>query len=265
MDMNANPMVSAVEEVNTVAEELRALRDKVKQYGDASKRLMELGDILNNLNGSVGNIQNAFSSALERAEKAEGHINSLKQEVESLVASVPDIVKRIEASDVTKTLDGFTSGMRELGSLMDSHQKTMEQTVSMFTEERSTHSSLLDDINSRTENLIASVANLSSEISEIRGSSSQQLQKILSLSEVVYEELSPKVQAGTATLTELKGMVGEVQLGNNKTVDVLADFAAKMLREISALRGEAVASRQLLERQEKKLEEISKRKMSIFG
>jgi uncharacterized protein YukE len=258
-------MVAAVEEVNTVAEELRALRDKVKQYGDASKRLMDVGEILNNLNGSIGKIQNAFSGALERAEKAEGHINSLKQEVVSLATSVPDIVERIEAADVTKTIDGFTGEMRELKVLMDSHQKTMEQVISSFTEERSSHSSLLEDINSRTENIIASVSNLASEIKGIRDTSDQQFQKILSLSEVVTQDISPTVHVGTATLVELKGMVGEVQSENNKSVDVLADFAAKMLREISALRGEAVASKQLLEKQEQKLEEISKKKRSIFG
>lgn len=39
MNDHTEPMLTAIDEVETLAEELRALRDQTKKYGDASRRL----------------------------------------------------------------------------------------------------------------------------------------------------------------------------------------------------------------------------------
>ena len=125
MNASADGMMSAVAEVNSVAEELRGLRDKIKQYGDASKRLNELGDVLKGLNTSVERIQVAFTSALEQVSLTQAHADIGKKSVDQLVASIPEVVRRIEATDVAGAVNSFEGSMNALDGLLRSHHKTL--------------------------------------------------------------------------------------------------------------------------------------------
>lgn len=272
MDMNADAMVSAVQEVTSVAEELRALRDRVKQYGDASKRLADFSDILNDLNGSLLRIKEAFSGAFDQAKHAQEIANEGKKAVEGLVASVPEVVKRIEATDVGKSIAAFAVGMEQLRQLLDSHQKSVVQLSKNFSEERAGHAEKLNDITERIERVSAGVSHVSGEIRGLQDSVSQQAKSLQGLSNVVSNELSPLGKSNAEALAGLRNMVSEVQRDSGKGIDVMAEFSAKMLREIAAMRDELRGAKQMLEVQGKTitqqalaLDELSKKKRGFFG
>jgi methyl-accepting chemotaxis protein len=272
MDASSDAMVSAVEEVTSVAEELRGLRDKIKQYGDASKRLSELGDVLNGLNGSIGRIQVAFSDALEHAKQTQEHVEVGRQSVERLVDSIPEVVRRIESSDVEGAIQSFSGSMKELGVLLAGHEKTLSDVVAKFLEDRIVQAVAIDELKALVERGLYSVTNLSSEVRGLQESSAKNIQKVSSLNGLVCEEISPMLKKNSESLAEVKGLVNEVQLGTNKAADGMAHFASKMLHEISLLREEVVGAKHVLEIQGKTLllhgevlEELAKKKKGWFN
>lgn len=272
MDMNADAMVSAVQEVTSVAEELRALRDRVKQYGDASKRLAGFSDVLKDLNGSLLRIKEAFSGALDQATYAQEMATEGKRAVENLVASVPEVVKRIEATDVARSMGSFSSAMEQLGQLLDSHQKSVVNLSKNFSEEREGHAAKLDDIILRIEKVLAGVSFTSAEIRGLQESVSHHSNSLQGLSDLVSSELSPLGKRNAEALGDLKNAVSEVQRDGAKGIDVLAEFSAKMLREIAAMRDELGGAKQMLEvqgktiaQQAQALDELSKKKRGFFG
>lgn len=272
MDASTDAMVSAVEEVTSVAEELRGLRDKIKQYGDASKRMNDLGDILKGLNGSIDRIQVAFTGALEQAKQTQEHAEIGRQSVDKLVGSIPEVVRRIEASDVGSAIQSFSGSMEELGVLLARHENTLSDVVARFVEDRIVQAVALDELKALVERGLSSVTNLSTEVSGFQESSAQSLQKVSSLSNLVCEEISPKLNKTSDSVAEVKELIHEVQLGTNKAADGMALFASKMLHEISLLREDVVGAKQVLEIQGKTLllhgevlEELAKKKKGWFN
>jgi methyl-accepting chemotaxis protein len=272
MDASTDAMVSAVEEVTSVAEELRGLRDKIKQYGDASKRMNDLGDILTGLNVSIGRIQVAFTGALEQAKQTQEHAEIGRQSVDKLVGSIPEVVKRIESSDVGSSIQSFTGSMKELGVLLAGHENTLSDVVARFLEDRIVQAVAIDELKALVERGLSSVTNLSSEVRDLKESSAQNIQKVTSLNGLVCEEISPKLKKNSESIAEVKGLINEVQLGTNKAADGMALFATKMLHEISLLREDVVGAKQVLEIQGKTLllhgevlEELAKKKKGWFN
>jgi len=272
MDAGVDAMASAVEEMSSVAEELRGLGEKIKQYGDASKRLNDLGDVLKELNTSMGRIQSAFSSALEQVKVTQEHAENGKKSIEQLVGSIPDVVKRIEASDVVGAVNLFTGSMNELGGLLRSHEKTLDEVVNCFANERASQEAVLGDLTEKVERSLAALGDLSSDVRGLQESTSQGFHKLISLNDVVCDEVSPKLRATHQCIGELEGLVNQVQQGTNRAADGMADYAAKMLREMSSMREELGSAHKLiveqgktLQRQENILDEMSKKKKSWFS
>jgi len=272
MDMNADAMVSAVQEVTAVAEELRALRNRVKQYGDASNRLTEFSEILKELNNSLLRIKEAFTGTFDQAKHAQEIANEGARTVESLLASVPEVIKRIEATDVGKSVGALTEAMEQVRHLLDSHQKSVVLLSTNLSEERDSHAEKLHDITERIERVMAGVSHVSVEIRSLKDLVYQQAQSMQGLGSVVSNELSPLGKRNAEALAGLQSVVSEVQRDSGKGIDVMAEFSAKMLREIASMRDELGGTKRMVEAQGKliaqqtqALEELSKKKRGIFG
>jgi phage-related protein len=157
--MATDTMANAIEEVGSVAEELKTLRDKIKQYGEASNRLNDIGNVLDELNSSVGRIKEAFSNVL-------AHVENEKKSVEQLVDSVPEVVRRIEASDAT-------TAMNELKAVLTSHEKLLDEVIKRFNEERDSQAAILRDLTEKIERNLSAQAGLSADVHEVKKSVSQ--------------------------------------------------------------------------------------------
>jgi chromosome segregation ATPase len=202
-------MTGAVEEVNSVSEELKKLRDKIRQYEDASNRLNGIGDALDNLNSNIDRIKQAFNDALTQ-------VVSGKMSVEQLVDSIPDVVKRIEASDAAVA-------MNELKDRLVSHEKSLDEVTRHFAEERVSHAASLHELTERIERTLAAQDSLAGEVRQIQESVSQGFEKLQnSLDNAICNLVAPKIQLTQEVIERVERVVNQLHRG-------MADSSAKTL------------------------------------
>lgn len=272
MNDHTNQMLTAIDEVETIAEELRALRDQTKKYGDASRRLSEIGDVLRDLGNSVERIQVAFNNALGQIEQTQAHAESGKIAVETLVDSIPEIVQRIEASDAFGAAAALTTSMREVEALLRSHEWTIGELVQKFAEEREAAGQTLGKLSETTERSLAAIAHLSSGVAAIKQATVQGGERVEAMNGTIRDDLLPKVCATQHAVEEVKTLTNHVREGSNRAADAMAEHSAKMLRELATMREELGATHRLLAEQGRHvlqqgqlLDEISKRKKGWFN
>jgi DNA repair exonuclease SbcCD ATPase subunit len=106
-------MTKAIEDVNSVAENLRELHEKITQYGNAAERLREMGEVLKKLGESVGEIQEAFSAALDNTRQLQ---NDAKE-----------LVQRIESSDVEASTKDLSIKLDSISTKLDNNQSTQKE------------------------------------------------------------------------------------------------------------------------------------------
>jgi ABC-type transporter Mla subunit MlaD len=172
-------MAKAVEDVNSVAEELRMLRDKVKQYGDASERLREMCDALKELCGSVEKIQTAFSAALDDARQ--------------LQSDAQKLVQRIELSDIgasTKELSVQLNGM------------TTKLESDKAIQNKNTH--IISDVATTVKELSARLDNMSARLETIQGENTQ------AVSEMKNIVTTKNDQATDAAIDNFRKIYGQI-------------------------------------------------------
>lgn len=272
MDSISDPMVAAVEEVSSVAEELRGLRDKMKQYGDASKRLNEVSDVLNELTVSVGKIHSAFNGALEQVKLTQTRAETSQRTVEQLVGSIPAVVNRIEASDVTGSVQAFSGSMDKLGAMLRTHEESFGLAVKEFSDARAAQVDAMASLTERIERTISAITGISADVRGLQDTSTQSFQKLRSISDAVNENLSPKLQSTHQSLDELTGLVKQFNQTTNSVADGMAETASRMIREMASIREELGDARKVigaqesaLQRQGELLEVLSKQKKSWFS
>ncbi|MCO4861243.1 hypothetical protein MKD38_06130 [Cupriavidus sp. WGlv3] len=263
---------NAVDELNAVAGELKQLRDKIKQYGDASERLSDVGGLLNKLNDNVGRIHGAFSSALEHVELTHAHARSSKESVEELVGSIPSIVERIEASDAAATAQSLSDAMDSLGIMLLDHKKSLDEVAIRFTAELASQATTIRQLHERVDIGLEALGNLASEVHILRDSTSAGAQALLALNTAFCEDLSPKVTSNQSSLRELSNSVGQLQKDTSRSAESMTGYAGKMLHEMSLLKeqfGSALKTlseqNETIQRQGALLDEMSKRKKGWFS
>ena len=137
MSQDEEALKAAIDDVNTVANELRDLQQKIQQYGEATKRLEKVGDALVKLSEGITSMHQGVASIVKRAEQAHTDITNSRTAVEALMSSVPDVVARIEASDTTESIREFTKLLGEVRDMMMSQQDAtqgMQSVVKGFAE-----------------------------------------------------------------------------------------------------------------------------------
>lgn len=124
MSQENDAMKAAIDDVNAVAKELNELRQKILQYGEATKRLDKVCESLTRLSEGVTTIQNGVESVVQRAESTCQQMEASRSAVEAMTSTIPDVVTRIESSDVTKNVTEFSEILSEIRALITSQQGT---------------------------------------------------------------------------------------------------------------------------------------------
>lgn len=231
---------AAIDDVNSVAEELRELRQKIQHYGEASKRLDKLSESLLKLSESVTTMQNDFASIVHRAEQVQTHIQQGSSAVETLVAEIPEVVARIEATDTAKAIAEFTKFLEEVRELVFAHQST-------------------------TQGIQTGFSGLSEELKSIKDSTSQQAHLLQLVNQVLMQNVAGPINENTRLLGDLKADVQGVSAGANKATDGMASLSAKLMNEIERLRNEVSSSNKLIKDQSVRIDALAKKKGLIFG
>lgn len=122
MDQNDEVLRTAINDVNTVTSALQDLRQKIQNYGEASKRLDMVSDALIKLSETVSLVHQGIVAIVQRADQVYEHIESSRMSVDAMTNSIPMVVERIESSDVTKGLAEFTRMLSEVRDLISNQQ-----------------------------------------------------------------------------------------------------------------------------------------------
>ena len=272
MNDHTEPMLTAIDEVETLAEELRALRDQTKKYGDASRRLSEIGDVLRELGNSVERIQGAFTSALGQIERTQAHAESGKFAVESLVDSVPDVVQRIEASDAFKSAASLTTSMREVTGLLHSHEQAIADLIHRFAQERDASAAILDKLGDTSDRSLQAIERVVSGITALQQATTQGFERVATVNGTMRDDMLSSINAAQKAVDEVKGLTSQVCVNSSRASDAMLEHSVKMLREMGALRADLVAMHRLLAEQGQQvlqqgqvLSEMSKNKKGWFS
>lgn len=272
MDGNNEAIVQAVEEVSSVAAELKRLRDSIKQYSDASQRLKEIGTILEELNAGVGKIHGAFTSALEHVAATHGQAQTSKDSIEKLVNSVPEIVERIESSDTAVAARSVNESVGALSVLIRAHEKSLNDVSARLASELISQTTTLSNLRQRVDAGLEAVDLLTSEVRQLRESATESSQLLRTLNGTVSDDLSSKVSLNQKSMSELIGLMDQLSQDSVRSEENMNGHAGNILSELVLLK-EQMASAQramsdqnnALERHGALLNEMSKRKKGWFG
>lgn len=161
MDHSEN-LKEAVQEVSAIAEELRAVKRRAEEYGQATARLQEIGGAIDRLVSVIAGMQSQFQQLLVHAEKVLDGLERARQSADATAKSVPQIVERIEASDVSQHVSKFVDSLNSAGARIGAQAAAVEQLQSGMSREREVQRVMFESITARIDRL-------SSEVSQVKG------------------------------------------------------------------------------------------------
>lgn len=202
-----DPMMSAMEDVTSVAEELHKLHLQVKQYETSSKRMDGISNVLVGLSESVKQMEGKFSNALISAE-------SIGKSVEGLLSSVPDVIGKIEASDAARSISELSNALTEAKGLIESNRVVVDSLMANMIDDREYHSKTIQDIGDKTERLVKDLA--------------QQSQMLQLINQVLTQNVATSVTRNTKSITEIKSLIDDVATKSTKDVSALESLLASI-------------------------------------
>ena len=249
MSMDNEELKTAIDDVNVVAGELRELRQNIQHYGEAAKRLDRVSDSLVKLGDSMTSIQRGIEHIVHRAEQVHVNLESSRNAVDTMTATIPDVVARIEASDSSKSGAEFLKMLSETRDLILSQQSVVRS----------------------MQLVVDNVASMSKELRFIKDETAQQTQLMQLVNQALMQNVATPVNENTRLLNALEGKVQDMQKGNIKVAEGVATLTVRLCKEIealkselSSLRGDNSTTNDILVDYGAKIETLSKKKGIFF-
>lgn len=104
-------MVKEIDAFIEAAEQLAALKQTIQKQKDTGARLQTVYDNFGRIADEVGKLPIRLKGITDKAEATALEINSACAQVEALTKSVPEIVTRIENSDIGRSVAALTTEM----------------------------------------------------------------------------------------------------------------------------------------------------------
>jgi hypothetical protein len=235
-----DPLMAAMEEVTSAADELHKLHKQIKHYADSSKRMTVVSDALLELSKVIKQMEDKFASALAKAD-------STQQSVAELLKSLPGVIDRIESSDAAKSISEFTAALAETKSFIESNKVVVDTLKANVMNEREQQSKTILEISEKTERLVKDV-----------GQQSQLLQLI---NQVVTQNVAGSVSENTRTIAEIKSLLEGVGVKSTESINL---STIKLQKELAKLRSEVELFKLMAEKNYQLLEAMSKKKGVFF-
>lgn len=249
MGQEDESLKAAIDDIGVVAAELRELRLKIQQYGEATKRLDKVSDSLIKLTESVTSVQRGMESIIQRAGQVQTDMEASRGTFEAMTASIPGVVAKIEATDAAKNVAEFTQLLAEVRDLIYSQQGAAQG----------------------IQSVVDAFSGLSIDLKSIKESTSQQAQLLQLVNQVLMQNVAGPVNENARLLGELKTDIQDVGVGANKATEGMATLSVKLIKEIESLRndlfvlrGDVSSSAQLIKDQGARIEVLSKKKGLLF-
>lgn len=135
----SDPLSKALEEVESVASELRRLKDRANEFSAASQNLKDVTSALGDVAKSVGRVRDLLEVLVQKAESADKRFDETRKSTEALIGSLPEIIDRIEKSEASTALAEVRSQltpMSEQVSKCQSRVESLEKTISQDINDR---------------------------------------------------------------------------------------------------------------------------------
>lgn len=250
---------------------------RAKDYDPASEHLIEMGGALEDLAGNTARLQHAFAGTLawlenEFLSQPEPKDNGTADRARSRPSANNQSLRPASQKQLIQTLQGFSESIAEMRALLDSQQKCLVVVLSKFAQERESQGELLNEVNQRSKRIQEITGNIAREVAAVQTRSTEHKGDLNTLSEIVSRNIVPKVTDTAISLKSAGNAIGEVrsllQKSHQETyraVGGVADSAALILKELSALREEIADNKASLTQQGTLLETLSKKKGFLFG
>jgi len=213
MDNNEG-LSAAVQEVTSVAEELREVRRRAEQYGQSTARLEEVSSALTQLAKSVSGMQTQFQELLTQASAGAAQIEKAQLTAEATLKTVPDVVERIERSDVTKGVEAFAASLDAVNGRIEAQLAATERLQMLLTQEREAQKRMLDDIASRSERVAGAMERIGNDVTYLRAAAEARAgQPDLLLREVQGSYAASDKAASAATVYGHRALKALEELG----------------------------------------------------
>ncbi|MFO1395467.1 MAG: hypothetical protein U1F48_00240 [Burkholderiales bacterium] len=248
--MNGNePLVVAVQEIQAVTAELREVKKRADQYGQTSARLQEVSQALVQLANAVSSMQAAFDGLLSRASSVIGRFDETRLVAEATAKSIPDIVARIEATDVSSHVGAVSQSLEAVNARIATQVSLIEQMQALQTKERDEQRKTLESIAARSERM-------ESDIAFLRAAAERHAR--------YTEPLAGQLEQLHALLTGLTEPVAATRAASDKAANASAVYGHKGFQAITELAKKADGIQSTLETQNKLLTAINDKKGFVF-
>lgn len=236
MNEKSDPMMTAVNEVSLVAEEIKALQQRIQQYAESSKRLDGVCGSLQELSRSVSKMQELFGFQLGKSSEAAERLGEITASVERLTDSIPSVVQRIEASDIAKASSEFTDSLAQLREIIATSQQEVGNTQAALVAERRQTEATLREMGERTDKAIATIGKLSSDLATVVTTAAQHSQLLQLMNQVLMQNVATPIAEQTRALAAIQTRVEEFQKGTEKSVDGMAKLSSQLLHGLAEIR-----------------------------
>lgn len=233
MTHNDDALSTAMEEVMSVAEELKGIQHQAKQYVDASMRMHGIGNELEKLTQSVGRVPEQFSSAISRMNELWKGIEAGKASLDKASEVMPDVIKRIESADVFRSISEFSSGIEKLENLMSQHMGSLANLTASIAEERNQNQLAFDVLKKWTNSLETKITSLQSDMTSLTVYSKQKSQEVELLKEQLSSQLANGLDAQAKMLGEVLALVQVSREEIHKSLEGISEHSSRNLRQMS--------------------------------
>ncbi|MGE8604213.1 hypothetical protein [Bordetella trematum] len=269
---NSKPVGTTVDEVRSAVDELKELGSKIKGYGEASQRLINVSDALQDVSRNVATIRDLFQTAAAQVAQTQANADRNVQSIDAMLQSMPDIVQRIEATDATAVAASLNQTMSDLGTRLQAHETVLAELAKRLESGLAQQGNAIRGLQESMEKGNAATERLTVEMHALQGLSTQGANVLATLNTAVNDEFVPRLQLNYEAASEIRGLVGQVQQNTNRAADNMAVYTKRMLDEMSALRSQLGSAQELLSEQraasarhEALLEQISAKKKGWFS
>lgn len=245
----SEPLAAAVQEVQMVAAELREVKRRADQYGQASARLQEVSVALEHLANAVAGMQVHFHELLAKATSVSSGIEQARLTAEATVRSVPDVVERIEATDVSRQVGVFSQSIEAVNTRISAQVAAIENMQALLAQERDQQRKMFDDIAARSERVASDVAYLRAA-AESRANQA--------------DPVSGQLKELHAMLTALSDPIASTQAASDKAANASTMYGHKGFQAVVALAKKVEAIQSSLDEQQRLLTAIKDKKGFTF-
>lgn len=235
-------LVAAVEDLTTVATELREVRKRSEQYGQATTRLQEVSNALGHLVKAVSGMHTHYQELIARGDTVIARMDQARLATDATLNRVPEVVSRIENSDVSKNVGEFSRALAAVSDRIAGQLSTLERIQTVLAEERDIQMRMLEDIAARTERITGAMERIGHDVTFLRGAAESQGGQV--------EPLLNEVKIGRAA--------------SDKAANAAAVYGHKALQVLSELSSKVETMQASLDAQSNELAAIKRKKGIVF-